>query len=138
MARAKDPRAPEGKTTRELANDRSMRMHAVLFCVDEVQVLFAKACEFRDEAEQLLTDIVKRGRAVGMIAVLATQKPDKDSSADRHQGQRRHAVRHAGTHSTGQRHGPGWRHVGGRVPVRTRSRRADLGVGYLVGASADR
>ena len=39
---------------------------------------FAKSNEERDETEEIITDLIKRGPAVGIIMVVATQNPDKD------------------------------------------------------------
>ena len=136
MARAKDPRAPEAKTTRELANDPVMRMHPVLFCIDEVQHLFTKGCEFRDEADQLLTDLVKRGRAVGVIGILATQKPDAESlpSGIRDNVGTRFALRVMTPQASDMVLGGGMSKAGYRAHAFTAD---DLGVGFLRGRRAE-
>jgi len=135
LARAKDPRAPEGKVTRELANDPQARMRPIVFAVDEVQVLFSKACDHRDEAERLLTDLIKRGRAVGVIAIIATQKPDKDSlpTGIRDNVGTRFGMRVLTPQASDMVLGGGMSVSGFRAHLFTR---ADLGVGYLVGAAA--
>jgi S-DNA-T family DNA segregation ATPase FtsK/SpoIIIE len=136
LARAKDPRAPEGKVTRELASDPSMRMQPILVAIDEVQVLFQKACVYRDEAEALLTDLVKRGRAVGVIGVLATQKPDAESlpSGIRDNVNTRFALKVMTPQASDMVLGGGMSKAGYRAHAFTAD---DLGVGFLRGRRPD-
>lgn len=77
IAKLGPDRCPEKKVTRALSNDRSLRLHPVLLVVDEVQELFDS--EYRDEAEQLLKPIIKRGPALGIMLILSTQRPDAKS-----------------------------------------------------------
>lgn len=70
--------APESKVTPELAAKRSLRLHPVLFAVDECQELFSHP-QFKNEADELATAIVKRGPALGIMLALATQRPDAKS-----------------------------------------------------------
>jgi len=70
-------RCPEKKVTRALANDPSMGLHPVLLVIDEVQELFDS--EYAKPAEAMLKAIIKRGPALGIMLVLATQKPDAKS-----------------------------------------------------------
>jgi S-DNA-T family DNA segregation ATPase FtsK/SpoIIIE len=77
IARLGPDRCPEKKVTRALANDPALGLHPVLLVIDEVQELFDS--DYRDEAERLLKAIIKRGPALGIILVLATQKPDAKS-----------------------------------------------------------
>lgn len=67
----------ERKVTRKLGNRRDLGLWPVLLVVDECQELFES--EHGAEAETLLKAIIKRGRALGIILVLLTQRPDKDS-----------------------------------------------------------
>lgn len=67
----------DSKVTRALADKRQLRLHPVLLAIDEVQELFES--EHRVEAIKLLKAIIKRGRALGIILLLSTQKPDKDA-----------------------------------------------------------
>ncbi|MET8265916.1 cell division protein FtsK [Micromonospora arida] len=76
MARA--GKAPENKVTRELANMPGLGLHPVVAFVDECQELFAHS-EFGKEAGDLAEKVIKLGRALGIILLLATQRPDKDS-----------------------------------------------------------
>ncbi|MBL8929153.1 MAG: hypothetical protein JNL54_03405 [Kineosporiaceae bacterium] len=70
-------RCPEKKVTRAIGDDRTLGLWPVLLVVDEVQELFES--EYAAEAEQLLRAIIKRGPALGIVLVLATQRPDAKS-----------------------------------------------------------
>lgn len=67
--------APLGKVTPELAAKRGSGLHPVVIVLDEVHELFAAEPDAADMAERA----IKRGRALGIIFILATQIPDKDS-----------------------------------------------------------
>jgi S-DNA-T family DNA segregation ATPase FtsK/SpoIIIE len=67
-------RAPEGKVTPELAA-AGVGLHPVVIVLDEVHELFGASKEAASNAERA----IKRGRALGIIFILATQIPDKDS-----------------------------------------------------------
>ena len=69
---------PESKVTPELAGNKSLGLHPVVVCVDECQVMFEHP-EHGREFEDICTDMVKRGPAVGMVLILATQRPDAKS-----------------------------------------------------------
>ncbi|MFC5996266.1 FtsK/SpoIIIE domain-containing protein [Pseudonocardia hispaniensis] len=69
---------PDAKVTPELAGRRSLRLWPIVQIIDEAQEVFAHP-EHGDEAGRLAEKIIKRGRALGIILVLATQRPDKDS-----------------------------------------------------------
>ncbi|OEV10521.1 cell division protein FtsK [Streptomyces nanshensis] len=71
-------KCPENKVTPELAANRSLGLHPLVLAIDECQDLFAHG-EFGKEAGNLCTAIIKRGRALGIILLLATQRPDKES-----------------------------------------------------------
>lgn len=66
--------APEGKVTPELAA-AGVGLHPVIVVLDEVHELFGASKEAAANAERA----IKRGRALGIIFILATQIPDKDS-----------------------------------------------------------
>ncbi|MFI9552339.1 cell division protein FtsK [Nonomuraea endophytica] len=70
--------APEFKVTPELAARRDLGLHPMVIAIDECQELFADD-EYGDEAAKFATAIIKRGPALGIILILATQRPDKDS-----------------------------------------------------------
>jgi S-DNA-T family DNA segregation ATPase FtsK/SpoIIIE len=67
-------RAPEGKVTPELAA-AGVGLHPVVVVLDEVHELFGASKEAAGNAERA----IKRGRALNLIFILATQIPDKDS-----------------------------------------------------------
>ncbi|MDI2127799.1 FtsK/SpoIIIE domain-containing protein [Yinghuangia seranimata] len=69
---------PENKVTAGLAARKSLGLHPLVLAIDECQELFANP-KFKQEAETLAVAIIKRGRALGVILLLATQRPDKDS-----------------------------------------------------------
>jgi|GEM_PF-630587 len=70
--------APDGKVTRRLANARALGLHPLVVIVDECQNLFSHSL-YGKEAGQLAEQIIKLGRALGVILVLATQRPDAAS-----------------------------------------------------------
>ena len=69
---------PDGKLTRELAADRALRLRPIVATFDEFQV----AIQHPEHGKQIAADIafvMRIGRAYGIIILLATQRPDKDS-----------------------------------------------------------
>ncbi|RDG36481.1 cell division protein FtsK [Streptomyces corynorhini] len=69
---------PESKVTTELASKRSLGLHPIVVGVDECQVWFEHP-KYGGEFKDICTDLVKRGPATGIVLLLATQRPDKDS-----------------------------------------------------------
>jgi S-DNA-T family DNA segregation ATPase FtsK/SpoIIIE len=69
---------PESKVTPALANDKSLGLHPIVIGVDECQVLFEDD-EHGAELESICTDITKRGPALGIVGIFATQRPDAKS-----------------------------------------------------------
>ncbi|MQA06831.1 MAG: cell division protein FtsK [Streptosporangiales bacterium] len=69
---------PENKVTPDLAARRSLGLHPIVVAIDECQELFSHP-DFKDEADRLATAIIKRGPAMGIMLVLATQRPDAKS-----------------------------------------------------------
>lgn len=69
---------PEFKVTRRLADTKALGLHPLVLAIDECQDLFAHE-ELGPEAGKLATAIIKRGPALGVILLLATQRPDKKS-----------------------------------------------------------
>jgi DNA segregation ATPase FtsK/SpoIIIE, S-DNA-T family len=67
--------APEGKVTPELAAKPGSGLHPVCIVIDEAHELFLHDKEIAVAAERL----IKRGRALGIIIILATQIPDSKS-----------------------------------------------------------
>ncbi|MBQ0922681.1 FtsK/SpoIIIE domain-containing protein [Saccharopolyspora endophytica] len=75
---AKQGLAPENKVTPELAGKKSLGLHPIVIGVDECQVWFEHP-DYGEEFEAICTDLVKRGPALGIIIMLATQRPDAKS-----------------------------------------------------------
>lgn len=69
---------PEGKITPDLASRRDLSLHPVILALDECQRAFEHP-EHGKELEAVITDLAKRGPAVGIIVILATQRPDAKS-----------------------------------------------------------
>jgi DNA segregation ATPase FtsK/SpoIIIE, S-DNA-T family len=69
---------PENKVTPELSSKKSLGLHPIVIGVDECQVWFEHP-EYGKEFEEICTDLVKRGPALGIILILATQRPDAKS-----------------------------------------------------------
>jgi S-DNA-T family DNA segregation ATPase FtsK/SpoIIIE len=71
-------RCPENKVTPELAADKRLGLHPIVVAVDECQVAFEHPA-YGAELTDIATDLTKRGPALGIIQVLATQRPDAKS-----------------------------------------------------------
>lgn len=69
---------PDNKVTRQLADDRKYGLWPIVLGIDECQNLFTDE-DHGKEAADLCTDIIKLGPALGIMLILATQRPDKDS-----------------------------------------------------------
>lgn len=69
---------PESKVTPALASDRRYGLHPIVVGADECQVLFEHGT-YGAEIEAICTDITKRGPALGIIGMFATQRPDAKS-----------------------------------------------------------
>jgi len=69
---------PENKVTPQLSARRELGLHPIVIAIDECQELFTNA-EHKDEAATLTEAIIKRGPALGIILILATQRPDAKS-----------------------------------------------------------
>ncbi|MGL5829011.1 MAG: cell division protein FtsK, partial [Angustibacter sp.] len=69
---------PEGKVTDELASKKTLGLHPVVLALDECQRAFEHP-DHGKEIASLVEDLVKRGPAVGIIAIPATQRPDVKS-----------------------------------------------------------
>jgi S-DNA-T family DNA segregation ATPase FtsK/SpoIIIE len=70
--------APENKVTPDLAAKKSLGLFPIVLAVDECQELFMHPL-YGSEAAELCLRLIKLGPAVGIILILATQRPDKDS-----------------------------------------------------------
>ncbi|WP_405671455.1 cell division protein FtsK [Streptomyces sp. NBC_01530] len=71
-------RCPESKVTPALADDKSLGLHPIVVGFDECQVPFEHE-KYGAELESICTDIAKRGPALGIIGIFATQRPDAKS-----------------------------------------------------------
>lgn len=69
---------PENKVTPELSAKRSLGLFPEFLGIDECQELFVHP-EYGQEAARLCEAIIKRGPALGIIPVFATQRPDAKS-----------------------------------------------------------
>ncbi|HEX5543604.1 MAG TPA: cell division protein FtsK [Micromonospora sp.] len=70
--------APEGKVTTELAARPGSGLHPVLILIDEAHELFGDPAIGKNAAVAA-ERLIKRGRALGLMVVLATQIPDRTS-----------------------------------------------------------
>ena len=70
-------KAPENKVTPELASLKGSGLHPLVVFVDEIQELFLS--RFGKQAAELAEKVIKLGRALGVILLIGTQIPDKDS-----------------------------------------------------------
>lgn len=126
---------PENKVTPDLASKRSLRLHPLVVAVDECQELFTHP-QHGKEAGDLAEKIIKLGRALGVILVLATQRPDSNSlptGVSANVGTR-FCLRVMGQVENDMILGTSSYKNGTRATMFTRR---DKGVGYLVGAADD-
>ncbi|MCP3804963.1 FtsK/SpoIIIE domain-containing protein [Allokutzneria sp. A3M-2-11 16] len=66
------------KVSRKLADRRSLGLHPLIMAIDECHELFQHE-KYGKEAAALAVRLIKRGRKYGIILLLATQSPTKDS-----------------------------------------------------------
>lgn len=69
---------PESKVTSALADMRKLGLHPIIVGADECQKWFEHP-KHGPEFEEHCTDLVKRGPALGITLLLATQRPDSKS-----------------------------------------------------------
>ena len=128
-------KCPENKVTPELAANRSLGLHPLVLAIDECQELFSHE-KYGKEAGALCTAIIKRGRALGVMLLLATQRPDKESlppAISANVGTR-FCLRVMGQIENDMILGTSTYKNGIRATSFTKS---DKGIGYLVGAADD-
>lgn len=70
--------APDNKVTPELASLKGSGLHPLIVFIDEIQELFSHE-EYGKEAHSLAPKIVKLARALGIVCLFGTQRPDKES-----------------------------------------------------------
>jgi DNA segregation ATPase FtsK/SpoIIIE, S-DNA-T family len=68
----------ESKVTPELARRIDLGLHPIVVGLDECQRWFEHPTHGK-ELEAIVTDLVKRGPALGIVVMLATQRPDAKS-----------------------------------------------------------
>ncbi|MET9241070.1 cell division protein FtsK [Nonomuraea sp. NPDC003709] len=71
-------KAPENKVTPELASLKGSGLHPLIVAIDEIQELFLDP-KHGKEAGDVCEKVIKLGRALGVILLIGTQIPDKDS-----------------------------------------------------------
>ncbi|MGX1505378.1 UNVERIFIED_CONTAM: S-DNA-T family DNA segregation ATPase FtsK/SpoIIIE [Streptomyces graminofaciens] len=69
---------PDKRITRQIADKRSLKLWPLVAVFDECQNVFAHP-KYGKQAGEDAEFIIKLGRALGVMLVLATQRPDKDS-----------------------------------------------------------
>jgi S-DNA-T family DNA segregation ATPase FtsK/SpoIIIE len=69
---------PDNKVTAQLARRKGLGLYWLIVAFDECQELFTHP-EFGKEASELAEKIIKLGRALGVILLFATQRPDAKS-----------------------------------------------------------
>ncbi|NRQ39498.1 cell division protein FtsK [Nonomuraea sp. NN258] len=69
---------PDKKVTRAIADKRSLGLHPLVAIFDECQNLFAHE-DYGPKAGEDAEFVIKLGRALGVVLILATQRPDKRS-----------------------------------------------------------
>jgi S-DNA-T family DNA segregation ATPase FtsK/SpoIIIE len=124
---------PDNKVTPKLARRKGLGLHWLVVGFDECQELFAHS-EFGKEAGELAEKIIKLGRALGVILLLATQRPDAKSlptGVSANVGTR-YCLRVMGQLENDMVLGTSAYRNGVRA---TMFGRKDKGVGYLVGAA---
>lgn len=128
-------KCPENKVTPALAAVRSLGLHPLVLAIDECQELFSHE-RYGKEAGALCTAIIKRGRALGVILLLATQRPDKESlpTAISANVGTRFCLRVMGQMENDMILGTSTYKNGIQATSFTKS---DKGIGYLVGAADD-
>src|SRR6266508_4404707 len=126
---------PENKVTPALAERGSLGLHPILMAIDECQELFTHPT-YGADADTLCTRLIKLGPALGIILVLATQRPDSKSlptGVSANAGLR-FCLRVMGQVENDMVLGTSAYRNGIRATTFTNR---DKGIGYLVGASDD-
>jgi S-DNA-T family DNA segregation ATPase FtsK/SpoIIIE len=126
---------PDNKVTPELARRKGLGLHWLVAAFDEIQELFSHP-EFGKEAGELAEKIIKLGRALGVILLFATQRPDAKSlptGVSANVGTR-FCLRVMGQLENDMVLGTSAYKNGVRA---TMFAKKDKGVGYLVGAADD-
>lgn len=130
-------KCPENKVTTELASRRDLHLEPIMVGVDECHELL----DHEDKAVKaaflkIVTDLVKRGPALGIMVYLATQKPDTSSipTPIRDNSVIRICLKVAGQPSNDQVLGQGMSKAGLKAQMFAFE---DKGIAYLKGEGAD-
>jgi DNA segregation ATPase FtsK/SpoIIIE, S-DNA-T family len=126
---------PENKVTPDLASRKGLGLHPLVVAIDECQELFSHP-EFGKEAGELAEKVIKLGRALGVVLMLATQRPDARSlptGVSANVGTR-FCLRVMGQVENDMILGTSMYRNGVRATMFTKR---DKGIGYLVGAADD-
>jgi S-DNA-T family DNA segregation ATPase FtsK/SpoIIIE len=92
MATLDDETCPESKITPAMSRDRSLAMPVTAVIIDEVQVFLenvtrqqigGKKTTLGEYIADLLTYLVRKGPAAGIVIILATQRPDSNTIPSR-------------------------------------------------------
>ncbi len=126
---------PEGKVTPELAARKGLRLHPIVIGIDECQLAFEHP-EHGKKIEADITDLVKRGPAVAIHVILATQRPDARSIPAAISGNAvlRFCLKVMGHQANDMVLGSGAYKAGIRATMFGRS---EKGTGYLIGEGDD-
>lgn len=126
---------PENKVTPELAGMKSLRLHPIVIGVDECQKWFEHPTHGA-ELEAIVEDLVRRGPAVGIVPILATQRPDAKSLPTGISGNAalRFCLKVMGQVENDMVLGTSMYKAGIRATMFSRK---DLGIGYLAGEGDD-
>jgi S-DNA-T family DNA segregation ATPase FtsK/SpoIIIE len=126
---------PDNKVTPELAARRDLRLGPIVVGVDECQVWFEHK-KYGEELAEICTDLVKRGPALGITLILATQRPDAGSlpTAISANLVLRYCLKVMGQTENDMVLGTSQYKNGVRATMFARS---DLGIGYLAGEGED-
>lgn len=124
---------PENKVTAQVAARRSLGLHPYELAVAECQELFTHPV-YGKEAAELAMAFIKRGRALGMILLLDTQRPDASSlpSGISANAGSRFCLRVMDDRANNMVLGAGMYAAGYRATSFTPD---DRGIGFLVGAA---
>ncbi|MBP2476618.1 S-DNA-T family DNA segregation ATPase FtsK/SpoIIIE [Crossiella equi] len=126
---------PDSKVTPELAANPTLGLHPIVLAVDECQRWFDHST-YGPELASIVADLVRRGPAVGIIVILATQRPDADSipPAIGSNAAVRIALKVFGHRENDMTLGPGMYSAGFRA---TAFSKADLGIALVVGVATE-
>lgn len=126
---------PENKVTPELASQKSYRLHPIVIAADECQRWFEHP-DHGKEIEAICEDLVRRGPALGIIAMFGTQRPDAKSlpAGISSNAVLRFCLKVMGHVANDMVLGTGMNKAGIKASMFSRS---DRGVGYLAGEGDD-